>query len=79
MHPFRWLGRLLSGVGHIATRAVIGSVALFSVVLDLLLGIVARLYDRFDAEWARMAREADERRTRDGRGVIDPITLDRNR
>lgn len=62
MALFRWIRRIIAGAETLAAAAFIGVVTLFSASLDFALGIVARLYDRFDAGFSELAAESRERR-----------------
>ncbi|WP_245450849.1 hypothetical protein [Methylobacterium brachiatum] len=55
---------------------VTGSVALLSRGLDALIGLVGRASERLDAKLGGLARASDERRRREGRRPLNPITLD---
>jgi hypothetical protein len=71
MALFHWIGRVIRRVFAFAERlaaaALIGAVTLFSLSLDFTLGIVARLYDRFDAGFSDLAAESRRRKGAKGR------------
>ncbi|GJD34353.1 hypothetical protein [Methylobacterium aerolatum] len=67
MAVFHWIGRIVAGAGHLAKVAVLGVVALFSASLDMVLGLVARLYDRFDTGFSDLAAESRARKGAKGR------------
>ena len=67
MALFHWIGRVISGAWRLAVTAFFGVVTLFGASLDFALGIVAQLYDRFDAGFAELAAESRERRAAKGR------------
>ncbi len=62
MALFHWIGRVIAGAWRLAEAAFIGVVTLFGASLDVALGLVATLYDRFDAGFSNLA--ADSRRRR---------------
>ncbi|MBE7178824.1 MAG: hypothetical protein INR69_20655 [Mucilaginibacter polytrichastri] len=76
MRIFRWFGRVIAWTGRCAISVFMGGVALFGAALDFMLGIVGRLYDRFDTGWSRLASEARQRHVREGRRTINPVDLD---
>lgn len=71
MALFHWIGHIIRRVialaERLATAALIGVVTLFAASLDFALGIVARLYDRFDAGFADLAAESRRRRAAKGK------------
>ena len=62
MALFHWIGRIATGAWRVAMAAFIGVVTLFGASLDLALGLVGRLYDRFDAGFSDLAAESRRRR-----------------
>ncbi|MCJ2011589.1 hypothetical protein [Methylobacterium sp. J-076] len=66
MALFHWIGRVLKGAERLAAAAFIGVVTLFAASLDFALGIVTRLYDRFDAGFSDLAAQSRQRRTAKG-------------
>ncbi|MCJ2060449.1 hypothetical protein MKL09_28485 [Methylobacterium sp. J-048] len=72
--------RIFHWIGHVANRVLVagvtGSVALLSRGLDATIGLVGRSSERLDAELGGLARASNERRRREGRRALDPITLD---
>lgn len=68
MALFHWIGRLFAFAERLAAAALIGSVTLFAASLDVALGIVSRLYDRFNAGFSDLA--AESRRRREARGRV---------
>ncbi|WCS27769.1 hypothetical protein LOK46_13395 [Methylobacterium sp. NMS14P] len=73
---FRWIGRVIAWVGRLFVSVCIGAVALFARSLDFMLGVVTRLYERFDAGWNRLSSEARERHAREGRRTLNRVDLD---
>jgi len=62
MALFHWIGRVISGAWRVAMAAFIGVVTLFGATLDFALGLVSRLYDKFDAGFSDLAAESRQRR-----------------
>jgi len=62
MALFHWIGRVIAGAWRLAIAAFIGVVTLFGATLDFALGLVSRLYDRFDAGFSDLAAESRQRR-----------------
>lgn len=62
MALFHWIGRVIAGAWRLAMAAFIGVVTLFGATLDFALGLVSRLYDRFDAGFSDLAAESRQRR-----------------
>ena len=62
MALFHWIGRIITGAWRLALAVFIGVVTLFGASLDFALGLVAQLYDRFDAGFSDLAAESRRRR-----------------
>ncbi len=62
MALFHWIGRVIVGAWRLAMAAFIGVVTLFGATLDFALGLVSRLYDKFDAGFSDLAAESRQRR-----------------
>ena len=62
MALFHWIGRVISGAWRLAVTAFFGVVTLFGASLDFALGLVSRLYDRFDAGFSDLAAQSRRRR-----------------
>lgn len=62
MALFHWIGRVIAGAWRLAMAAFIGVVTLFGATLDFALGLVSRLYDRFDAGFSDLAAQSRQRR-----------------
>ncbi len=62
MALFHWIGRVIAGAWRLAMAAFIGVVTLFGATLDFALGLVSRLYDKFDAGFSDLAAESRQRR-----------------
>ncbi|MDF2598402.1 MAG: hypothetical protein K0Q54_1225 [Methylobacterium brachiatum] len=73
MRIFHWIGRVAD---RVLVAGVTGSVALLSHGLDALIGLVSRSSERLNAKLGDLARASDERRRREGRRPLNPITLD---
>lgn len=67
MALFHWIGRIIAGAWRLAVKAFLGVVTLFGASLDIALGIVAQLYDRFDAGFSDLAAESRRRKGAKGR------------
>lgn len=63
MALFHWIGHVIAGAWRLAMAAFIGVVTLFGATLDFALGLVSRLYDRFDVGFSDLAAESRQRRT----------------
>jgi hypothetical protein len=62
MALFHWIGRIVAGAERLAGAALVGVVTLFSASLDFALGLVTRLYERFDGGFADLAAESRRRK-----------------
>jgi hypothetical protein len=62
MALFHWIGRVIAGAWRLAVKAFFAGVTLFGASLDFTLGIVALLYDRFDAGFSELAAESRQRK-----------------
>ncbi len=62
MALFHWIGCVIAGAWRLAMAAFIGVVTLFGATLDFALGLVSRLYDRFDVGFSDLAAESRQRR-----------------
>ncbi len=71
MALFHWIGRVVRFCERLGAAAFIGVVTLFSVTLDFALGIVTRLYDRFDQGFSDLAAESRRRKAAKGE-VAEP-------
>ncbi len=67
MALFHWIGRVIAGAWRLAMAAFIGVVTLFGATLDLVLGVVSRLYERFDAGFSDLAAQSRQRRAAKGK------------
>lgn len=62
MALFHWIGRIIAGAERLAGAALVGVVRLFAGSLDFTLGLVTRLYERFDGGFADLAAESRRRK-----------------
>ncbi|MGH1574469.1 hypothetical protein ACRAWG_32265 [Methylobacterium sp. P31] len=67
--------RIVHRIARRIESMIVGTVALVSGALDATIGLVGRFSERLDVTLSDLAREAKERRVREGHRQIDPITL----
>ncbi|MCJ2125636.1 hypothetical protein [Methylobacterium sp. J-077] len=72
MRIFTWIGRVTE---TLVVGGVTGTVALTSRLLDGTIRLVGRSSERLDAKLGALAQASEERRRRQGRRPLDPITL----
>jgi len=72
MRIFTWIGRVTK---TLVVGGVTGTVALTSRLLDGTIRLVGRSSERLDAKLGALAQASEERRRRQGRRPLDPITL----